>query len=206
MPTPIYRITHYTNLPFILRHGIFARNSANTDPNYVNIGHLTLVESRGHRIVPIPPGGPLNNYVPFYFTNRSPMLYLIHKGNVPDFTGTQGELVYLVSTVEAIADRRIPFVFTDRHAKLEYAEFRNSINELDIVDWDVIHSDTWNNTPQFNDRKEKKQAEFLVHQHVPLECILGIGVYDNTMHQTVGGMVADSGKNIPVGIRQTWYY
>jgi hypothetical protein len=60
-PTSIYRITHYRNLPFILRNELCCPNHATQDPNYINIGHKRLIDSRGMRQVPIEPFGVLND-------------------------------------------------------------------------------------------------------------------------------------------------
>jgi len=48
--------------------------------------------------VPLAPYGCVADYVPFYFAPRSPMLYKLHKGGVPNYTGGQDPLVYLVSS------------------------------------------------------------------------------------------------------------
>ena len=46
----------------------------------MEIGNPDLIDKRTHRIVPAPPGGTLSDYVPFYFTLYSPMLYNIKTG------------------------------------------------------------------------------------------------------------------------------
>lgn len=51
-----------------------------TDPNFVTIGNPDLIDKRARRAVPLPPGGTLSDYVPFYFTPKSPMLLNIKTG------------------------------------------------------------------------------------------------------------------------------
>jgi hypothetical protein len=63
--------------------------------------------------VPLAPYGCVADYVPFYFAPRSPMLYKLHKGGVPNYTGGQDPLVYLVSSAEAVAATGASFVFSD---------------------------------------------------------------------------------------------
>ena len=59
-----------------------ARESSGTrDPDFVSIGNPDLIAKRAGRVVAIPPGGSLSDYVPFYFTPRSPMLYNIVTGH-----------------------------------------------------------------------------------------------------------------------------
>lgn len=64
----IFRITHILNMPWILANGLHCSNSSTQDPNFVTIGHPDLISKRKKKIVPIPPGKTLANYVPFYFT------------------------------------------------------------------------------------------------------------------------------------------
>jgi hypothetical protein len=71
----IFRITHIDNVPWLLANGIHCRNSTCRDPNFRDIGNPDLISKRAHRLVPVAPGGTLSDYVPFYFTHYSPMLY-----------------------------------------------------------------------------------------------------------------------------------
>ncbi len=58
---------------------------------------LDLIEKRTAHTVPIPPGGSLGDYVPFYFTPWSIMLYNIKTGynGVP----RQGRVAIVVSSL-----------------------------------------------------------------------------------------------------------
>lgn len=76
----IFRIVHRDNIPWILDHGLHCRNSTTFDPNYVDIGNVDLIGKRGGHPVPKPPGGTLNDYIPFYFTPFSIMLFNIKTG------------------------------------------------------------------------------------------------------------------------------
>ena len=59
---------------------MYCRNSASQDKNYVNIGSASLIDKRSQRTVPIPPGGTLSDYVPFYFPPFSIMMLNIKTG------------------------------------------------------------------------------------------------------------------------------
>jgi hypothetical protein len=76
----IFRITHIDNVPWILSNGLHCRNSRSVDPHYREIGNRDLIDKRSHRVVPIVPGGTLSDYIPFYFTPYSPMLFNIKTG------------------------------------------------------------------------------------------------------------------------------
>lgn len=117
----IFRITHIANVPWILDHGLHCRNSPERDPNYAEIGNPELIEKRRHRTVPVPPGGVLSDYIPFYFTPYSPMLYNIKTGHNGITRRPMGQIVIMVSALPKLAGQNIPFVFTDRHAYLQIA-------------------------------------------------------------------------------------
>jgi len=76
----IFRIVHRDNLPWIVENGLHCRKSTTVDPNFRRIGNHDLIVKRETRPVPIDPGGTLGDYVPFYFTPHSPMLYNVITG------------------------------------------------------------------------------------------------------------------------------
>lgn len=77
----IFRAIHVDNLPWILQHGLHCRNSPQQDPGFINIGNAALIDKRARMAVPVPPYGTLRDYVPFYFTPWSVMMYNIHTGH-----------------------------------------------------------------------------------------------------------------------------
>lgn len=207
MPTPIYRITHYSNLDFILKNGMFSKNSPHKDPNYFNIGDTSLIQTRGSKSINVQPGGTLNDYIPFYFGVHSPMLFRIHTGQVNGVTCGQSEIIYIVSSDTSIQSLGIPFVFTDGHAYSILSKFYDNLSSLINLDWNTIKDKIWRNYPTDNDRIRRKQAEFLAFQKVPKDCILEIGVYDDKMKTIVDNILTTNNcTNIPCIIRNGWYY
>ena len=204
--TQIFRITHFKNLPFILRNGLHSPNSEVQDPNFVPIGFPTLIHYREERAVPVAPGGSLADYVPFYFWPKSPMLYVIHLGNDQEVIQTpQEEIVYLVSSFEQLQHCGCRFVFTDRHAMLDYANFYTNPGEIDQLRWEIIKSDQWGR--QYGtERREMKQAECLVFKHIPVDVIIGIAVKNDTMFEKVNDLLSEL-DNIPaVKIKSNFYF
>ncbi len=76
----VFRIVHSDNAGWILSNGMHCSTSGCLDPDYRPIGNPEIIERRRTREVPIPPGGTLSDYVPFYFTPFSPMFYNIVTG------------------------------------------------------------------------------------------------------------------------------
>lgn len=91
----IFRITHVSNLPWIFDHGLHCKNSVIQDPNFIPIGMAELIEKRSGRSVSIGPGGTLSDYVPFYFTPRSIMMYHIKTGYNNVIQRPNSEMVFL---------------------------------------------------------------------------------------------------------------
>lgn len=203
--TYIWRMTHYTNIGFILQNGVHSSNGHIHDPDYVNIGFKNLSSLRGMEEVIIPPGGVLNDYIPFYFHYKMPMLKKIADQEVPDYLGHQNEVVYLVSTVEKINELSIPFIFTDRHAYLQAKTVYNDLRDLEKLSWNIIRDDTW--FLRYSQlRKELKQAEFLVYQHLPVNALMGIVCHHNEIAKFVQNAVSQANMNLPVVVKPEYYY
>jgi hypothetical protein len=202
--TYIFHITPIDNLAQIVAHGGLHCDRVAQNLKVVNIGHQHIKQRRLNRPVPLPPGGTVGDYVPFYFGPRSPMLFAIHKGVVQGYTGGQRPVIYLCSTVEAVRDAALQWVFTEGHAEIAYTDFFNSLDYLNQIDWNVINGQYWNDTNEFPDRKRKRQAEFLVKQFLPWNLITHIGVYDQDIGNGVAAIL--QGQGPVVQIQRGWYY
>lgn len=204
--TQIFRITHYRNLDYTLRHGIFCHNSEDGDPNYINIGHQQLINDRGVIRVRVSPHGVLNDYVPFYFAPRSPMLYSISRRNVGQFNGNQTDIAYIVSNIRAINDENRQYIFTNAHAYLAFTMHYNNIESLNNIDWDIMNSRYWNRTADDPDRMSRRMAEFLVYQFVPVNCILELVLFNQQKLTYVNQLITELNLNIPTRICRDWYF
>lgn len=204
--TQIFRITHIKNLPFILRHGLHCPNSEIQDSHFTPIGFPTLIDYRKDRVVPVNPSGTLADYVPFYFWYRSPMLYVIYKSNDPEVIPTpQDDIIYLISSLEVLQSSHCRFVFTDRHAKLEYANFFDNPDDVSKLNWDIIRTEYWGR--QYGpELKEMKQAECLVHRIVPREAIIGIAVLNEASQTIVNNYLCEFNYQIPVKVKPNFYF
>ena len=200
----IFRITHVHNLGWMLRNGICCRSGA-FDPDYRNIGNPELIEKRASRHVPIPPGGSLKEYIPFYFTSRSPMLLNIKTGrNVPAIP--MEEIIVLVASLQTLKAREIPFVFTDRHAALAAARFSANLAELNgMIDWTLLQNSDFSSDPEDPGKKERYQAEALVYQEMPFDALDGVLAYDDGQKARVEAAIRDAGLAIPVHVDRRYY-
>ena len=112
----------------------------------------------------MPSGGTLSDYVPFYFTPYTPMLYNLKTGRgVPQ--QSMADILILVSSLHKLKRMGIKFVFSDRHAYLKTALFSNDLAELDRIIWTTLQQRDFRKEDA--DKFEKYQAEALVHKNVP---------------------------------------
>jgi len=174
----LFRMVHIENVPHILTNGLTLATSENANENYVPIGDNSLIDRRGSVIVPN--GKKLNEFLPFYFWYRMPMLYVVEKGYNGVPVQNPENIVYCVTNVEKIIQSQIPFLFTNGHAVSRLSKFfgKDEINSLEeIIDFDAIKKDFWNDENDL-DLKRRKEAEFLVEGDIPLDVISGWVVYN----------------------------
>jgi hypothetical protein len=179
-------------------------------------GHQGIKERRRTRPVTCDPGGVVADYVPFYFAARSPMMLKLRSGQVPTFTSDHRDLVYFLTTVDRILESGIPFVISDRNAAVAVADFSNDVTVLGdltqtlpastFVDWPLMNQTYWNNTAEYPDRMERRMAEFLVHDNVPLDLVTGIAVHSENQRAKMEHLFEDAGRPVGIELRPDWYY
>ncbi len=203
----LYRITHVNNLDDILLKGMLCSpNHDKANPHYTQIGDNSLIQSRSLRSIPLPPFGSFGDYVSFYFCYRSPMLYEIQRGFQVG-KKEPGEIIYFVSSIKKIKDEGCKYVFSDGHAAAYSSQFFAKYSELKNIDWNIINSKYWFDNDEDPDRKRRKQAEFLVYSHVPLDAVIGIGVYNEKVKNDVEALLQSCNiKNLIVKVKEDYYY
>lgn len=202
----IWRIVHRDNLPWILCNGLHCKNSVTQDPDYVAIGNADLIDRRGHRAVPVAPGGTLSDYVPFYFTPFSPMLYNIHTGRGEVPRRRNEEICILVSSVHKARALGLEFVFTDRHAYPPLARYFNDVVHLGEIDWPLLQARNFKRNPDDPEQIERYQAEALVHRHVPISGLIGIICYTNAVKTDLDIRTQAQGLQLDVRVMPQWYF
>jgi len=202
----IFRIVHRDNLPWILDNGIHACTGEKLDPNFRGIGNPDLIGKRSRRAVPTGSRGTLADYVPFYFTPFSIMMYNIKTGygGIPQIPNE--EIVILVSSLRKVSELGIPFVFTDRHAYVVMASYFTDLDDLDQIDWALLNTRDFRNDPNDPGKKERYQAEALVWKCVPLDAIMGIGCSSSAVKDWVDRQIQQRGLNIKTTVQANWYF
>jgi hypothetical protein len=201
----IFRITHRDNVPWILDNGMHARNGKKFDPACRNIGNVDLVDKRSRRLVGVPPGGTLSDYVPFYFTPYSIMMYNINTGygvkRVPN-----EDIVIVVSSLPHVAVHGIRFIFTNQHAYPPMAGYFTDLAQLDQIDWPLLQSRNFKHNPDDPGKKERYQAEALLWKYVPLEALQGVCCYTPAVEQQLKAEIERRALSFKVAVQQGWYF
>lgn len=208
VPTPVMHLTHTDNLPGIITSGLLSDSLAlSSGSTQVDIGEQPIKAGRRTRVVPLPPGGVVADYAPFYFAARSPMLFSINCGNVATYQDGCDRLVYLVTTLERLSEAGLTWVVSDRNARIAFAEFRGQEDPSHAhVDWELMASKWWMNTPEFPDRKERRMAECLVHERVPWRALDHLVVNTEAVAHEVRDVLAAAGHGTGVSVRPDWYF
>lgn len=218
-PVRLFHITAIANLPAICAAGALLSKNAGAAAgiNYQNIAHQGAQGARAGRAVPNPPGGLVHDFVPFYFAPRSPMLCAINGGRVANCQWRQGDIVHLEATVDRVTDGNTPFVFYDRNATLAFAQAFTDLENLNAIAWDLLTEQPaldgfckyWQSTlkvERYADRMERRQAEFLAKDRVPLARFVRIGVMDENRAANVRAILATAGVDLQVEVKTDWYF
>ena len=205
----IFHITHLDNLPAILADECLWSDYEvlKTQNRRTVIGFDTIKKRRLEELpVSCHPSTNVGHYVPFYFCPRSPMLYVIHRRNAElTYQGGQDRIVHLVSrlgvAIQNAAGR--PWAFSDGNAGARYARFSNDLAQFDeFVDWNAVQATDWSDSTV----KERKQADFLVHQRFPWTGFFAIGVIDQSVADEVQRILALQDHCPTVAVKRDWYY
>lgn len=202
----IWRITHRDNLGWILDHGVHCMSSGIRDPGFVSIGNPELITRRSTHAVPIPPGGTLSDYVPFYFTPFSPMLLNIKSGRGGVTMRDNDDIVILVADLHSMARERHPFVFTNGHAYMKMTEYFADLECLTSIDWRILQHRDFKTDSNDPSKMERYQAEALVHQHVPVERLRGIVCATEVVKSSIESLLEARNLKLSVLVRPGWYF
>jgi len=219
MPNPVrlFHITAIDNLRAICKRGeLISKNAgAIQGINYQNIAHADIQTTRAAKSVPIPPGGNIHDYVPFYFAPRSPMLFTINNGNVEGCSSKQEDILHFETTVDRVTANNAEFVFYDRNAAILFSKAFTDLSKLETeIAWDLITEEPrldgyckyFKTTEKYIDRMERRQAEFLLKHTVYLSAMTRIGVINKSKAEIVREILAETGIDLVVEVKTDWYF
>lgn len=202
----IFRITHQENVPWILENGLHAKNGSLSDPNFRPIGNRDLIRKRTDHPIPVGPCGTLSDYIPFYFTPFSIMLFNIKTGynGVPKVPNE--EIAIIVSSLRKVSELGIPFVFTDLHAYLNLTDHFTDLGELGRIDWGLLQRRDFKRDNNDLGKTDRYQAEALIWKHLPVSAILGICCYTEAVRDSTKARATELKLSLDIVKTAGWYF
>jgi hypothetical protein len=198
----IYRIMDIARVEDVLAHGFYCKLKYPVDKEYPTIGNKDIIDQRSRMPVKCFPGTVVNDYVPFYFSVRTPMLFNIKTGHgVPQ--RPQRDIVYMCYKVSDLATEEYQWCYTDGNAAKSITKFFTDLGQIETnIDWRSIYTTDFrdNNSDGDEDRVRKKHAEFLVRNHVPSKLIRAIVVLNQDVANQVNAILANFDLNVKVAI------
>jgi hypothetical protein len=203
-----YRISHIDNISHILENGLCTKHHPKASPDFVSIGNSEIIDVRDDMQVRINGYGRIGQYVPFYLTPKSMMLYNI-------ITGFREPIVKKRPKEDIIVIRcRIHdlsyvgrFFFTDGQAnERTLTSHYNDLSHLDEIDWEIIQKSDFKRDASDTDKTRRYQAEFLVYNHVPAKYIESIHVYNSKAANFVQKEIAKTTLLIPVHVTKGYFF
>jgi hypothetical protein len=209
----LLHFTHEGNLSSIIEEGVLMSDTMAQAEACITteVGNRDVKERRRSMEVPVGPGGCPADYVPWYFAPRSPMLFAISKGNVPEYQDGQNPLVYLVTDVRSVIEAGRPWVFSDGNCASAITEYSDDLADLvegtdSLVDWAIMKERYWADTMEDPDRMRRRMAEFLVHEYLPWSAVKRIVVRTQAVSVQVQDVLDNVGDRTPVRVKADWYY
>ncbi|MBR6320824.1 MAG: DUF4433 domain-containing protein [Prevotella sp.] len=198
-----FRLVHIKNIPHILEVGFVLPASPKASDCYISIGDRVVITKRNT----LPNSGhiDLQQYVPFYFGPRSPMLYVIQKGYNGVTQYPPSALVYCIVRLSDILEQNVDCVFTDGHAFSAITKYysKDDLKRIDeIINQEDVYAKFWNVEDDL-DLKRRKEAELLVKTELPAKYIGGFVVYNNEARDKLLSYGIDASKIV---VRESFYF
>lgn len=190
IPTPyqnrfVYHFTPIDNLPSILAHGLLSAH----EQKRLGLPQRSIVWAnlQAHRAginVPTGPQGHLQDYVPLYFCQLSPLLLAIIGNKVVD----EESIIHFEFPIQIM--EKYPMVFTDAAISPgSTPNFYTDPAELTHLNWDAINSPAWRMPSP--DLRHARLSELLIHLQMPITQAARIIVWDKIVAQHVADLFAD---------------
>jgi hypothetical protein len=116
------------------------------------------------------------------------------------------EIVIMVSSLRTLEAENIPFLFTDRHAYLVAAQFYSVLTRLDQIEWGMLQRRDFSNNAEDPSKKERYQAEALIHKHLPVGALAGLVCHNDDVLKSLNVALAKRSQTVKVAKQPSWYF
>lgn len=203
-----YRICHIQNLPHALKFGLCTKHHANASANFISIGNPAIIGVRDATPVRLKGYGCIGEYVPFYFTPKSMMLFNIVTGyQAPLVPQLPKEDILVIRCLIEDVSKANKFFFTDGQANVkQITTHYNNLADLDKIDWTIIQNGDFKKSNTDTDKQRRYQAEFLIYNHVPIQFVESLHVYNAKAATFVQQEIAKTGLLTPVKTTPQYFF
>jgi len=232
----VFRQVDYRDVGTFLADGeIRAKNHPNPQRCH-QTSYQAIVNRRGTSQFPMPCGGVVNDYVPFYFSPLTSFTYTIHRGNVPlkapDGTdmgiASDGERAFIICRIDSLKGCGLDICYSDfpLNSNVPIPTVIEDLDELEQhVYWDVFEDapktgripeigyegvckyfKNVEEPPKWQYRSQKRMAEFLVKKALPLEFVCCIVAKTPEMQDKLQEMTDASTWEIPILLKPDCYF
>jgi len=202
-----YRIIHRDNLRHCLAHGLLCKNHENSSRSFVTIGNKEIIDVRSTTSVYLKGFGTIGEYVPFYFTAKSIMLYNIVTGyRAPVVPKRQREEIVVIRCLIHNLSTLDRWFFTNGQANDSETYHYSDLKYLSEIDWNCIQNSDFSKSDGDYDRPRRYQAEFLVQNSVPVDYIESICVFNDNMKEWAENEIKELDLAIPVYIQPPYFF
>ena len=116
------------------------------------------------------------------------------------------EIVILFSSIYKLEEDGVEYLFTDRHAYLNAANFSKNPDDLnEYIDWRLLQRRDFKRDNNDLGKFERYQAEALIYRHLPIEELRGIVCYDEETAAFLNEAVGVRELDLRVAVRRGWY-
>jgi hypothetical protein len=134
------------------------------------------------------------------------MMYNIHTGRGGVKQYLNSDLLILVSSLLLVEENGLEFLFTDRHAYCELANYFDNLNFLSKIDWLSLQRRDFMRDPEDPEKFDRYQAEALVYKHLPINSLKGIVCYTDELKLQIQQEVNLRNLSLTVIAKPEWYF
>jgi hypothetical protein len=115
------------------------------------------------------------------------------------------EIAIVVSSLRDVHDNGIAFLFTDRHAYLQTANFYDDLARLDQIPWATLNARDFKRDPENPAKFERYQAEALIYRELPVAAVRGIICYRKQEQENLQQNCDNLGLSMDILCKPDWY-
>lgn len=194
----LYYMIPLENLESILQNGLLCLNlMKSSNINYVSMAIKSIQEVRSRRTIN---GKSANDFVPLFFSPKTPMLSKIKHENLY----SQEKILYICIDREILGEEGV--CFSDGNVANYNTKIYCDLNDLRKLDWKIIRGSSWKrpNLCEEQEAKRIKGAEVLVPKRVDPDRFQKIVVYDQTMADFLRAKFPN--LSIPIEVNREFYF